>query len=137
MGLDRHKSYRDNRIYLNSENKISYNISGYDKSLEIIYTTYYTNTAQFTPEGMGINKLEFRSDNMALIINYEGDDFEFDISKIYNLKHESNVPVKQEDLTFYSETETAKYKLIINSIHYEKGIRIETMRGVLLVGGRE
>ncbi|MFN3195561.1 MAG: DUF4153 domain-containing protein [Chlorobiota bacterium] len=136
MGLDRHKSYRDNRIYLNSENKISYNISGYDKSIEISYATY-TNTAQFSPEGMGINKMEFSKDNKSLIVNYEGDDFEFNISKIYSLKHESNVPVQQEDLTFYTEKETAKYKLIINSIHYEKGSKIYTMRGMLLVGGRD
>jgi hypothetical protein len=86
---------------------------------------------------MGINNIEFSKDNKALIVNYDGDEVEFNISKIYKVNYESNVPVAQEDLTFYSETESGKYKLIINSINYEKGSRIETMRGLLLVGGRE
>jgi hypothetical protein len=136
MGLDRYKSYRDNRVYLNSDNTISFDVSGYDKSIDISYTTY-TNIAQFSPESMGINNIEFSKDNKALIVNYDGDEVEFNISKIYKVNYESNVPVAQEDLTFYSETESGKYKLIINSINYEKGSRIETMRGLLLVGGRE
>ena len=136
MGLDRYKSYRDNRVYLNSDNITSYDVSGYDKSIEISYTTY-TNTAQFSPEGMGINKMEFGKDNKELIVNYEGDEFEFDLSKMYDLNYESNVPVAQEKLTFLSETESGKYKLIINSVYYEKGSSIETMRGMLLVGRRE
>lgn len=136
MGLDRYKSYRDNRVYLNSDNITSYDVSGYDKSIEISYTTY-TNTAQFSPEGMGINKMEFSKDNKALIVNYEGDEFEFDLSKMYGANYESNVPVAQEKLTFQSETESGKYKLIINSVYYEKGSSIETMRGMLLVGGRD
>jgi hypothetical protein len=136
MGLDRYKSYRDNRVYLNSDNITSYDVSGYDKSIEISYTTY-TNTAQFSPEGMGINKMEFSKDNKALIVNYEGDDFEFDLSKMYGANYESNVPVAQEKLTFQSETESGKYKLILNSVYYEKGSKIYTMRGLLLVGGRD
>jgi hypothetical protein len=133
MGLDRYNTYRDNRVYLNSDNTISYEISGYNKSIDISYTTY-TNTSQFSPEGMGINKLEFSNDNKSLIVNYEGDEFEFDLSKLYGANYESNVPVAQENLTFLSETGSGKYKLIINSVYYEKGSRIETMRGMLLVG---
>lgn len=141
MGLATFYAYYSNKNNFEAQLEVNdqtyLNTDGYQKIVYFTYRNY--NNLEITPFDKDNFKIENPIDsNYNLLIEVEGQDIQFDLSKLFDIKlnYDKSAPtnVDIEELTFYSTNNNYKYKLELNQLNYNSDKKITNISGYLLFG---